>query len=239
MEQQQEIELPTLKNKSIDEIDENEHQNISITINENLSTISNLKTNNNDNDDHDGHFKRYWKKWLGKERSPKMTSWDEMLFSFLGSVIGIGIVGTLHYHVLIGRGEEADLQMMIGSFAATAVIIYACGTSPLAQPRNLLLGHFVSAIIGVSLRHALKHVSLALASALAVSISIVVMQILKCLHPPGGATALIAVMSVTNYRWANYFFVFMPVTTGALIMLLVALVVNNLSPKRSYPIFWW
>ncbi|KAF2071119.1 hypothetical protein CYY_007567 [Polysphondylium violaceum] len=186
-----------------------------------------------------GWIKNYGKKWKGTTKSPKMVPPIEMLFSWLGSFIGIGLVATIHYHVFIDKHMDADFQMIIGSFAASSVLIYGAVTSPLAQPRNLVLGHFLSAIIGVAFKHALQHVSLALASALAVSVSIVVMQLTKSLHPPGSATALIAVMSTTDYRWAGFFYVFMPVMTGVLIMLLVALVVNNISPKRSYPLYWW
>jgi len=257
-DQHQEIELDTYNNNS-----SNNNENINDSNNEinndNISEkddIGGVGSSSSDvvsdkqqieqqqqqqqgNNSFKGWVKTYGKKWKGTQKGPKMIPPIEILFSWIGSFVGIGLVATIHYHVFIDKHKAEDFQMLIGSFAASAVLIYGAVTSPLAQPRNLVMGHIVSAIIGVALRHALQHVSLALASALAVSVSIVVMQLTKCLHPPGGATALIAVMSTTDYRWAGFFYVFMPVATGVMIMLLVALVINNLSPKRSYPLYWW
>lgn len=78
-------------------------------------------------------------------------------------------------------------------------------------------------------------------SALAVALSIVAMHATRTLHPPGGATALIAVSGSSNSHMLGYSFVLSPVALGALIMLLVALLINNLSgnPKRHYPVYWF
>jgi CBS domain-containing membrane protein len=85
---------------------------------------------------------------------------------------------------------EANI-FLIGSFGASSVLIYGIINSPLAQPRNLIGGHVISAFVGV-LVYKLIPGNLWLSSALSVSLSIVAMQITKTLHPPGGATALIA-----------------------------------------------
>lgn len=61
----------------------------------------------------------------------------------------------------------------------------------------------------------------------------------KTLHPPGGATALIAVLGGQKIHNLGYFFAILPVGAGALIMLLIALLINNLSPQRRYPEFWY
>ncbi|MFH1597209.1 MAG: HPP family protein [Pseudomonadota bacterium] len=111
-------------------------------------------------------------------------------------------------------------------------------TVPLAQPRNLLGGHIISALIGVTaFKLLVPH--LWLAAALAVATSIAVMHATRTLHPPGGATALIAVMGGKNIYELGYWYVLMPVGAGALILLMVALLVNNLAAKRRYPEFWW
>jgi CBS-domain-containing membrane protein len=78
-----------------------------------------------------------------------------------------------------------------------------------------------------------------LAAALAVSLSIAAMHATKTLHPPGGATALIAVISGPKILHLGYLYVLIPVAAGAVIMLLVALLVNNLALGRRYPEFWW
>jgi CBS domain-containing membrane protein len=65
------------------------------------------------------------------------------------------------------------------------------------------------------------------------------MQITETTHPPGGATALIAVTTQPLLPGANFLYIVMPTLTGALVMLFVALVINNMAPKRTYPCFWW
>jgi CBS-domain-containing membrane protein len=78
-----------------------------------------------------------------------------------------------------------------------------------------------------------------LAAALAVATSIAVMHATKTLHPPGGATALIAVISGPKVHHLGYLYALVPAGAGALIMLAVALLANNLAPQCRYPEFWW
>lgn len=65
------------------------------------------------------------------------------------------------------------------------------------------------------------------------------MHLTKTLHPPGGATALIAVIGSSKIHHLGYLYVLIPVAAGALIMLTVALLVNNLAPTRRYPEYWF
>lgn len=88
---------------------------------------------------------------------------------------------------------KTDLVMIIGSFGASAVLIYGAIRSSLAPPRNLIGGYMISAAIGVSTFKLLPE-PLWLTSAIAVASSIAIMHATKTLHPPGGATALIAVI---------------------------------------------
>lgn len=123
---------------------------------------------------------------------------------------------------------------MIGSFGASAVLVFGSTNSPLAQPRNLVGGHFICALIGVTTNLLLSD-QLWLASALAVSVSIVIMQITKTMHPPGGATALIANIGSAKVKSIGYYYVLSPVLSGVLILLLVAIIINNIPKNRSYP----
>jgi CBS-domain-containing membrane protein len=127
--------------------------------------------------------------------------------------------------------------MLIGSFGASAVLIYGAIKSPLAQPRNLIGGHIISAIIGVTCFKIMPS-HLWLASSLAVATAIAVMHATKTLHPPGGATALIAVIGSTKIHSLGYLYAIIPVGLGAVIMLVVALLVNNIPKSRRYPDFW-
>ncbi len=128
--------------------------------------------------------------------------------------------------------------MVIGSFGASAVLIYGAVRSPLAQPRNFLGGHIISAIIGVSF-YKLFPDQMWLASSLAVATAIAVMHATKTLHPPGGATSLIAVIGSSKVHSLGYLYVVVPVGIGACMMLVVALLVNNIPKSRRYPEFWF
>lgn len=112
--------------------------------------------------------------------------------------------------------------------------MYGVIQSPLAQPRNLIGGHLVSALIGVTVQKFVPDI-LWVTAPLAVSLSIVFMQITKTLHPPGGATALIAVTGSAELKNLGYWYVISPVLTGSLILLLVALSFNNITSNRQYP----
>lgn len=154
----------------------------------------------------------------------------EHLLTFLGAFVGIGLIGFINSKYFVAN----DNLFLIGSFGASSVLIYGVINSPLAQPRNLIGGHLLSAIIGVSI-HKLIPNEIWLASALAVALSIVVMQITKTLHPPGGATAMIANIGSEKVKALGYLYVLSPVLTGVLILLVVALIFNNISSTRSYP----
>ncbi|NVN19861.1 HPP family protein [Muricauda sp. HICW] len=154
----------------------------------------------------------------------------ELIWSFLGSFIGIACIGIIQNQYL----DQSDNILLIGSFGATGVLIYGAIHSPLAQPRNLIGGHLISAVIGVTVCQFLGDI-LWLAAALSVSLSILAMQFSKTLHPPGGATALIAVIGSEKIIGLGYWYIFFPVLSGVTIMLLVALTFNNITPDRQYP----
>jgi len=154
----------------------------------------------------------------------------QIFWSWLGAFIGIGLVAFLSRFVLEGVG----LTLIIGSFGASAVLLYGAYQSPLAQPRNLVGGHFLSALVGVTVMQVMPDL-IWLAAPLAVATAIAVMQLTDTLHPPGGATALIAVIGGESIQHLGYLYALVPVTVGALIMLSVALVVNRLAPGRCYP----
>jgi CBS-domain-containing membrane protein len=176
------------------------------------------------------NFKRRYR--IGRYIVYKETSVEpkEQLWSFLGSFIGIACIGVFQGHYL----DQSDNIMLIGSFGATGVLIYGAIHSPLAQPRNLIGGHVISAVIGVTICQLFGDI-LWLAAGLSVSLSILAMQYSKTLHPPGGATALIAVIGSEKIIGLGYWYVLFPVFSGVLIMLLVALTFNNLTPERRYP----
>lgn len=184
---------------------------------------------------------RSWlKQYIGKMRgggngSPHPITWRNALCSWLGSFMGIALVGWLGSDNTL---TEQDHLFLIGSFGATAVLLYGSPSAPFSQPRYVIGGHVFSAIIGVTVYQLLPE-PIWLASALAVATAILVMYLTRTTHPPGGATALIAVIGSERVHALGYWYVFDPVLEGVLVLLAVALVINNLSPLRKYPNYWW
>ncbi len=176
----------------------------------------------------------YFRKMAGTTQSPPRVGLAEIIWSWLGAFLGIALVAYLNETWV----EPTDLVLLIGSMGASAVLIYGAIKSPLAQPRNLVGGHLISALIGVT-AYKLLAPHPWLAAALAVAFSIALMHATKTLHPPGGATALIYIMGSPKIHNLGYFYVVMPVGAAVILMLLVALLVNNVSRRRRYPEFWW
>lgn len=175
----------------------------------------------------------YLEKMKGKGKSPPSVSMSEIIWSWVGAFLGIAVVALVNFKLL----EGTDLVMVIGSFGASAVLLYGAIKSPLAQPRNLLGGHFFSALIGVFFFKAFGSEPW-LASSLAVATAIAFMHATKTLHPPGGATALIAVIGSERIHDLGYLYSLVPAALGAVLMLIVALLVNNIPRTRRYPEFW-
>lgn len=161
--------------------------------------------------------------------SETLVDFREHLWTFIGAFVGIGLIGYIQSSYL----SLSDNNFLVGSFGASAVLIYGVVNSPLAQPRNLIGGHLLSAFVGVTVSNLVPLPWLA--AALAVSTSIVLMQVTRTLHPPGGATALIAVIGSEKVTNLGYLYVFSPILTGVLILFTVALIFNNITANRSYP----
>lgn len=158
-----------------------------------------------------------------------LVDFNEHLWTFFGSFAGIGLIGLLQSFYL----PASDNLFLVGSFGATSVLIYGVINSSLAQPRNVIGGHLICAIVGVTFNYLLPQSWLA--AALAVSVSIVLMQVTKTLHPPGGATALIAIIGSERIQSLGYLYVLSPIFSGVIVLLVVALFFNNITSNRSYP----
>lgn len=159
-----------------------------------------------------------------------------IVWSWFAAFVGIYCISLFskYFHF-----NHYDQLFLVGSFGASAVLIYGTPLVEYAQPRNLIGGHIISSLIGITV-YKLIPFDIALASALAVSLSIAAMHLTKTLHPPGGASALIAVIGGSEIHDMGYLYVLSPIGTGIVIMLIVALGVNNLSgdPARHYPKRW-
>lgn len=181
------------------------------------------------------NIREYFSKMKGSTRgSPPRVSNVEIFWSWVGAFLGISAVAWVNHLFFDGF----DMTLMIGSFGATAVLLYGAVRSPLAQPRNLIGGHMISAVIGVLCWKFLNH-DLWIAESMAVATSIAAMHLTRTLHPPGGATALIAVIGSPTIHNMGFWYVLIPATIGPLILLIVALLVNNIPSSRRYPEIWF
>ncbi len=181
-------------------------------------------------------MKNYFLRMKATGKCPPRKPASEIAWSWVGAFLGIYLVALLGQCLKLA---SVDCLFLIGSFGASAVLAYGAPLAEFSQPRNLVGGHVVSAITGVTVFMLAGEASLTACSA-AVSLAIVAMHVTRTLHPPGGATALIAVIGGDKIHSLGYMYVLCPVFAGALLMLLVALLVNNLStnPKRHYPVYW-
>ncbi len=150
----------------------------------------------------------------------------EVWITFIGSMLGIGVTAVLAF--------QWNCPMLLGPFGASAVLLYSAYKAPLAQPRNVLLGHFLGALMGVAVYDFFGITWWSLA--LGVTLAIVFMMVTYSTHPPAGATAYVAVQS--GGLGVDYMYILNPVLLGAFILLVIAIIVNKLG-KRDYPVHWW
>lgn len=172
-----------------------------------------------------------------KERRPTRKPLSKILWSTLGAFISIYILSRFSQYF-----SPQDGFFLLGSFGASAVLVYGAPDAVFSQPRNLLGGHVLSAFISVFLVKFFENMlEFETLCALSVSLSVLIMHFTLTMHPPGGATALIYVIGSEEIRSFGWFYPIAPIAIGALIMLFVALIINNLSSntKRHYPLYWY
>lgn len=169
-----------------------------------------------------------WTRWLGIELDE--VSVKERVVSALGGTVAILLLMYLTGTVLDLDGAA----MVVASMGASAVLLFAVPHGQLSQPWPVIGGHVVSAIIGVTTQRMVGSVELA--AAIAVGTAIGVMHVLRCIHPPGGATALVAVIGGSNVLELGYGFVVRPVLLNAAVMVIVGVAFNSMFAWRRYPV---
>jgi CBS domain-containing membrane protein len=128
--------------------------------------------------------------------------------------------------------QQADLPVIVAPLGASAVMVFVIPTSPLAQPWRVIGGNIVSTLFGVAVFQTMS--STALAAGVAVGGALLLMSLLRCLHPPGGAAALTAVMGSADIHAAGYAFAFAPVAINSIALVTVATVLHRWT-GHSYP----
>jgi CBS domain-containing membrane protein len=168
--------------------------------------------------------------WLaGFVPAPQPAGLAERLRSSVGALLGICLTG---YLCTRATGGGAGSPLLIAPMGASAVLLFAVPSSPLAQPWSIVGGNIIAAFIGVTCRQWIDDPLLAAASAAALAIG--AMFTLRCLHPPSGAVALTAVLGGPVVTSAGYHFVMEPVALNSAILMLAAIAFNN-ATRRAYP----
>lgn len=153
----------------------------------------------------------------------------EKMVASLGGMIGITLISVVSYQVTGASGAA----LIVPSMGAAAVLVFAVPHGKLSQPWPLMGGNLVSAVVGVSCYKLVPDPFLA--SGLAVGLAIGSMHLLSCVHPPGGATALAAVIGGPAINDLGYAYVFVPVLLNVLIIFVTAMVFNGFFAWRRYP----
>jgi CBS-domain-containing membrane protein len=145
--------------------------------------------------------------------------------------------GGLSILTLVGLSRwampDAGATAIVASMGASAVLLFAVPHGQLSQPWSVIVGHGLSAVIGVFCANNISQPMIA--AACAIGFAIGVMHQLKCIHPPGGATAFTAVMGGSTIHNLGYHYVIFPVLTNAVVMVLLAILINSAFKWRRYP----
>jgi CBS-domain-containing membrane protein len=169
---------------------------------------------------------------LGIERNT--TRHGEKLISALGAFLGIVAVywGT-RWCFPDGFMHTAGTLIMVTSMGASAVLLFAVPQGALSQPWAVIGGHLLSAFVGVSCQQLFPDQTWT--PAVAVGLAVGVMHYLRCMHPPGGATALAAVIGGAEIYRLEYFYLLTPILINVASIVLMAIIFNAFFPWRRYP----
>ncbi|WP_373960212.1 HPP family protein [Vibrio gigantis] len=161
----------------------------------------------------------------GGELPPKATL-SQLLKGFVGGTVGILILCLL--------AEQSQVPWLMAPFGATCVLLFAVPASPLAQPRNIIAGHFISAAVGLLALYGFGDSYLVMS--FAVGSAIFLMQYFRAVHPPAGANPIVIALAGTSL--VDWTFLFTPVLLGSIALVLVGIMLNNTSTQQRWPLYW-
>jgi CBS domain-containing membrane protein len=153
----------------------------------------------------------------------------DRLVACAGTTIGIALTIVVCTPLPLAT---AGLPIIVAPLGASAVLVFAVPASPLAQPWPVVGGNVISTLIGVAAFRAVPDATVA--AGVAVGAAVLVMSLLRCLHPPGGAAALTAVIGGEAIHAAGWFFAFAPVAINSVALVALAMVFHRIS-GHSYP----
>ncbi|WP_037468953.1 HPP family protein [Shewanella marina] len=128
--------------------------------------------------------------------------------------------------------EASNMPMVLASTGASAMLIFGIPHSPVSQPWPLVGGHLIAAFIGISSYYLIPHP--VIASSVAIGVSMLAMHLSGAMHPPGGATAVTAVIGGDTVHELGYYFIIVPVFFNAIILLSIAMAIGSFRAKNPY-----
>ncbi len=164
---------------------------------------------------------------IGVNQNP--YDFRENMLSLIGGFISIFCILLVSFWLL----DPKTAVLIVPSMGATAVLLFAAPHVPFSQPWNVFGGHLLSAAVGVACW--LWIPDLILAASASVGLSIGLMYFTKCIHPPGGATALAAVIGSSQLHHLGYAYIMQPIFINTVTILIVAVAFNYPFPWRRYP----
>jgi len=160
----------------------------------------------------------------------RIMSDREFMISIIGAFIGTLIASFFSNTIL----QAEDMPLILASTGASAILVFSLPFAPVSQPWNLIGGHLVSATVGISCWLLIPNELLA--SSVSIPFSMLFMHYLRCMHPPGGATAITAVIGGDNVHALGYAFVFIPVLVNALILLSLAMAIATFREENPFEV---
>ena len=149
--------------------------------------------------------------------------------AWLGAFIAISAVALL--------SSQLSYLLILGSFGASCVVLFAYPDVPFSQPRNVILGHLFSSLTGLIFISIFGVAWWVLAAAVASAIAI--MMLTRTVHPPAGSNPVIIWIMAASHADLSWQFLLFPTLVGAIVITLVALIYNNLTRKGNYPKYWF
>ncbi len=158
----------------------------------------------------------------------RVMSTKELYISIVGAFIATLLASFFSNNILNAGG----MPMVLASTGASAMLIFGVPHSQVSQPWPLVGGHLVSALVGVTAYYLIPNAILA--SSTAIGLAMLMMHFAKCMHPPGGATAVTAVIGGESIHQLGYYFVIIPVFFNAIILLSIAMAIATFREKNPF-----
>ena len=164
------------------------------------------------------------RKMKGSGICPARPEALQIVTGLIGGISGIGAIAFLT--------QLAGVPLLMAPFGATCVLLFAAQGAPLAQPRTVIGGHFISALVGLVVLQLMGDGPMQMA--IGVGGAIALMQLFRAVHPPAGANPLVIITAGVQ----DYSFLLTPVLAGSILLVIIALFINNIGNEKQWPTYW-